>query len=201
MCHPIVDARNIIKAGCICGLFLMLQCSSAETKPAQLPSLGSAFSNVALGFSYVPPSEMNDETRSGREEIRARAAARHTANTLNLLLSMSNGGDDRDPKWQSLTIETYPRQKFSDLDDLSAEAKMSAWVAGASSLPGKTRSVILAGQKFEVLVFAEQDGTIRKGAVIWTTIRKDKLLSFAFGANSPEQLKRLAESMKSLRFY
>jgi hypothetical protein len=37
--------------------------------------------------------------------------------------------------------------------------------------------------------------------VVWTTVRKDKLLSFAFVANSPEQLKALAESMKSVQFF
>ena len=100
-----------------------------------------------------------------------------------------------------LSIEAYPRQAFSNLDDVKAEAKMSAWVAGTTSLPGKSRSVVLAGQNFAVYIFAEQDGTVRKGAVVWTTIRKDSLLSFAFVANSSEQLKKLAESMKSVQFF
>jgi hypothetical protein len=68
-------------------------------------------------------------------------------------------------------------------------------------LPEKPRSAVLAGQSFTVFVFARQEGTVKKGAVIWTTIRKGKLLSFAFVANSPEQLKALAESMKSVHFF
>jgi hypothetical protein len=74
-------------------------------------------------------------------------------------------------------------------------------VAGFGSSPEKPRSVVLSGQSFAVSVFAEQEGTIKKGAVIWTTIRKGKLLSFAFVANSPEQLKTPAETMKTVQFF
>jgi hypothetical protein len=160
-----------------------------------------AYSNPVLGFRYVPPGEMEDETASGRAKMRVRATERHTNNTLELLLSMSSGADDRDSSWHSLTIETYPRQKFSDLDDASAEAKMTAWVACTSSLLEKPRSTVLAGQSFTVFVFARQEGTIKKGAVVWTTIRKGKLLSFAFAANNPDQLKALTETMKSVQFF
>lgn len=179
---------------------LILSLFGLATGQRNMPS-GDAYSNPALGFRYVPPGEMEDETASGHAKMRVRATERHTNNTLELLLSMSSGADDRDSSWHSLTIETYPRQKFSDLDDASAEAKMTAWVAGTSSLPEKPRSAVLAGQSFTVFVFARQEGTVKKGAVIWTTIRKGKLLSFAFVANSPEQLKALAESMKSVHFF
>jgi len=37
--------------------------------------------------------------------------------------------------------------------------------------------------------------------VAWTTIRKGQLLSFFFAANSPQQLRKLAESMKSVEFF
>jgi hypothetical protein len=114
---------------------------------------------------------------------------------------MSSAPDATAADWQSLTIETYPRQEFGNLDDVSAETKMSAWVAGVSSSPGTPRSVVLSGQRFAVYVLGEREGTMKKGAVIWTTIRKGKLLSFAFVANSPQQLTRLAESMKSVQFF
>src|SRR5712692_8289550 len=173
-----VGARSLIGAICIPGLFWLMQFGEAETKAGKASSPSNAYSNVSLGFSYIRPSEMRDETNTQRAEIRARAAARRTSNTLDLLLSMSSGPDATTADWHLLSIETYPRRKFSNLDDISAEAKMSAWVAGTSSLPGKPRSVVLAGQSFAVFVFGEQDGAIRKGAVVWTTIRKDKLLSF-----------------------
>jgi hypothetical protein len=100
-----------------------------------------------------------------------------------------------------LTIETYPRKAVADLDDASAEEKMSAWVAHSKDASALPRSVVLSGQSFAVSLFGVQEGTTKKGAVVWTTIRKDKLLSFAFVANSPEQLKRLTETMKSVQFY
>ena len=144
---------------------------------------------------------MLDKTERTRSDIQAQAKSLHTDNTLNIILAMSSGPDDMATGWHSLSIETYPRKAVTDLDDASARAKMSAWVAnstGASALP---RSVILSGQNFSVSLFGAQEGTIRKGAVVWTTVRKGKLLSFAFSANSPEQLKALAESMKSLQFF
>jgi hypothetical protein len=144
---------------------------------------------------------MQDHTERSRAELRAQAESLHINKTLHILLAMSSGSDDTAKTWRSLSIETYPRNGLSNLDDPSAEAKMSAWVAGVSNAP-KPRSVVLSGQIFAVYVVGETEGAmIRKGAVIWTTIRKGKLLSFAFVANSPEQLTSLTESMKSVRFF
>ncbi|MFZ0320988.1 MAG: hypothetical protein WAL56_17810 [Candidatus Sulfotelmatobacter sp.] len=120
---------------------------------------------------------------------------------LGLLLTMSSGPDNDMPGWHSLAIETYPRQAVADLDDPGAEAKMSGWVAGISGSPGMPRFVLISRQRFAVYAFGEQEGTTKRGAVVWTTIRKGKLLSFAFVANSPEQLKALAETMKTVQFF
>jgi hypothetical protein len=171
----------------------------AQEKPSS--SLRVAYSNTALGFRYKLPVGMNDRTQSGKAEIQAGAAENHIKDTFELLLGMTSGPDDADRTWRSLAIETYPRVKFGGLDDIGAEAKMSAWVIGISSPPGTPRSLVLAGQSFAVSIFSEQDGAIKRGAVVWTTIRKDKLLSFAFVANSPEQLKKVTESMKSVQFF
>ena len=180
---------------------MLIQWGVAETKPSQSPPPSNAFSNVALGFRYVPPSEMRDKTQRFRAEIQERAEAAHSKDTLGALLAMSSGPDDKATDWHSLTIETYPRKAVADLDDASAEAKMSAWVANSKDATALPRSVILSGQSFAVSLFGVQEGTTKKGAVVWTTVRKDKLLSFAFVANSPEQLKKLAESMKSVQFF
>ena len=181
-------------------LFLLTGGGAAQSKaPPTVP--GTIYSNVHLGFRYNVPSEMRDKTQRFRAEIQERAEAAHSKDTLDALLAMSSGPDDKATDWHSLTIETYPRKTVADRDDASAEAKMSAWVAeskGASALP---RFVVLSGQSFAVFLFGNQEGTTTKGAVVWTTIRKDKLLSFAFVANSPEQLKKLTESMKSIQFY
>src|SRR5260370_34209717 len=58
-----------------------------------------------------------------------------------------------------------------------------------------------SGQRFAVSVFGGREGTIRKGAVVWTTVRNGKLLSCAFFANSPAQLKALTESMRTVEFF
>lgn len=160
-----------------------------------------SFTNNSIGFRYTPPRGMQDETATGRAEIEGRSVLGHASKELNLLLALTSGPDNTTPAWQSLTIETYPRQALSSLDDASAEAKMSAWVAGINGSPGTPRSVVLSGQNFAVFVVGQREGTTKKGAVIWTTIRKGRLLSFAFVANSPQQLTMLAESMKTLQFF
>jgi hypothetical protein len=165
------------------------------------PSTVSDYSNETLRFRYMPPAEMRDKTERFRAEVQERADASHTKDMLEALLAMSSGPDDAATDWHSLTIETYPRNAVADLDDASAEAKMSASVAHGMDASALPRSVVLSGQSFSISLFGVQEGTTKKGAVVWTTVRKDKLLSFAFVANSPEQLKKLTESMKSLQFF
>jgi hypothetical protein len=174
-------------------------CSIAQVSPS--PSLGGVYSNASLAFRYTPPDGMRDKTDSFRLQIQEQARGLGTTKTLHALLAMSSGTDDKDPNWHSLTIETYSRKAVADLDDTSAEAKMSAWVAHSNQARSLPRSVVISGQSFAVSVFGLQDGKIKKGAVVWTTVRNGQLLSFAFSANSPEQLKILTESMKSLQFF
>jgi hypothetical protein len=164
-------------------------------------SAGDIYVDRSLGFRYKLPGGMYDQTQGERAEIRARATERHVGKTFELLLGMTSGKDDLASGWHSLAIETYPRQDLGNLDDIAAETTMNAWVAGISSSPGTPRSVVLSGQRFSVSVFGEQEGRIRKGAVVWTTIRKGELLSFAFVANSPERLKALAETMRTVQFF
>jgi hypothetical protein len=161
----------------------------------------TVYSNSALAFRYRPPAEMLDQTQSGREQIRDRAAAIGDAKVFDLLLSMTSGGNDASPAWHSLTIESYPRSAFPNLDDATAEAKVGAWVAGFTDVRQIPKRTSISGQDFAVSVFATQEGAVRKGAVVWTTTRKGKVLSFAFVANSPLQLKVLAETMKTVEFF
>lgn len=181
-------------------LLTSLQAALATGDRTSLPA-GAVYSNPSLRFRYRLPHGMQDETESRRVQIQDLATASHPSKTLDLLLAMSSGPDDAASDWHSLTIETYPRKAVADTDDTSAEAKMSAWVAHSKDASALPRSVVLSGQSFAVSLFGMQEGTTKKGAVVWTTIRKDKLLSFAFVANSPEQLKRLTESMKSVQFF
>jgi hypothetical protein len=159
------------------------------------------YSNESLAFRYTPPDGMHDTTERSKLEIQEQTKSSGTTLAVSALLAMSSGPDNDATDLGSVTIETYPRERLSNLDDINAEGKMSAWMAGTSSLPGKPRSVVLGGQNFVVFVVGKQEGSTRKGIVIWTTIRKDKLLSFVFTGNSPEQLMKLAESMKSIQFF
>jgi hypothetical protein len=183
-------------------LLLMLSSGIALAKSEQAaPVQSQPYSNVLIGFRYLPPSGLMDKTQRFRAEIQERAKASQAKNSLEALLAMSSGPDDASADWHSLTIETYPRNAVAGLDDGRAEAKMSAWVANSHEAQPVSRSVVISGQRFAVSIFGVQEGTIAKGAVVWTTIRKGKLLSFAFVANSPQQLKALAESMKTVQFF
>jgi hypothetical protein len=160
------------------------------------------YQNAEFGFRYRPPHEMRDKTGPSTAMLEDQARDLHINNKLKLLLSMSSGPDHTAVGWHSLMIVSYPRDAYSELEDASAEAKMSYWVGGASgSDPASARNVVISGQTFSVFVFAVQQGAVRKGSVVWTTIRTGKLLSFAFAANSPEQLKALAETMKTVQFF
>ena len=78
---------------------------------------------------------------------------------------------------------------------------MNAMVAHSKDASALPKLVVISGQRFTVSVFGLQEGTVKKGAVVWTTVRKGKLLSFAFAANSPDRLKELAETMKTVEFF
>jgi hypothetical protein len=162
---------------------------------------GLAYKNATLDLCYFPPVEMQDTTERSRVAMRAQARAAHASSTTELLLAMASGFDDTSADWHSLKIETYPRDSVSDVDDTSAEARMSAWVAGFHEARVMPKPMTISGQTFAVSLFERQEGAIKKGAVIWTTVRKGKLLSFAFVANSPEQLTKLTVTMKSVQFF
>lgn len=177
-------------------LFIQYRYIRAQDEPRD-----HTYSSQELAFRYMPPGQMEDKTQHFREEIQKRAESSQARNKLHALLAMSTGGDDTDRNWGSVTIETYPRNAVTDQDDMQAEAKMNSWVAHSQEPYPVARPVVISGQQFAVSVFGVQEGTVTKGAVVWTTIRKGKLLSFAFAANSPEHLKALAESMKSVQFF
>jgi hypothetical protein len=160
----------------------------------------SVYSNQELGFRYTPPAGMQDKTAGARTAMQARAAALKTGKVFDLLLAMESSRDDS-PSWHSITIETYPRNALPEKDDLKAESQMNAWVAGSQEPQAPPKRMMLSGQTFAISVLALQEGALRKGAVIWTTIRKGKLLSFAFVANDPEQLKGLTETIKTVQFF
>ncbi|MGA8506884.1 MAG: hypothetical protein WB762_14865 [Candidatus Sulfotelmatobacter sp.] len=196
------NLRELLKALSISFLLLLILSGLAPAQDRSgLQSFGAVYSNGRLSFRYRSPGGMHDETASARAAIQAQAIGHPATKTLDLLLKMSSGSDDMVSTWHSLSIETYPRDALGNLDDADAEAKMTAWVVGLANLPVAPKSVVLSGQSFAVSVLARGDEKGKKGAVVWTTIRNGKLLSFAFVANSPQQLTTLTESMKSIEFF
>jgi hypothetical protein len=186
------------------GILLTIAPSTAAGQNKQYPKgdLANIYSNASLGFHYTPPSGMRDQTELLRSQIQEDEGATGTTLAHKVLLAMFSREEGSGPNWRSLTIETYPRSAIPDPDDASAEAKISAWLAHSEDAsPSSNKSAIISGQRFSISVFALQDGPVRKGAVVWTTIRKGQLLSFFFAANSPQQLTVLAESMKSVKFF
>jgi hypothetical protein len=183
---------------------LMVVCGAVagQNTKCRKSGLPNIYSNSSLGFRYTPPRGMRDETEFLKTQIRKEEGNAGTAGVHNALLAMFSLEDGSDPNWRSLTVETYPRSAISDPNDASAEAKMSAWLAHSEDASATSnKSAVVSGQRFSVSVFAVQDGSVRKGAVVWTTVRQGRLLSFFFAANSPDQLKALAETMKTVEFF
>ena len=189
------------RAGALLALGMLLTvCSSVGQSSKPLLSEG-VYTNGSLAFRYSTPNAMHDKTQRFQNQIQERAKAKGNTKTLSPLLAMSTVPDDKDPSWGSVIIETYLRSAVSEPDDVKAAVQMNAWVAHSKDKGALPKSVVISGQRFTVSVFGLQEGAIRKGAVVFTTVRKNNLLSFAFAANSPELLKDLAESMKTLQFY
>src|SRR5580704_12437057 len=47
--------------------------------------------NAELAVRYTPPQGMTDETADAQDAVRARAAAAHTTNTFDVMLSLVSG--------------------------------------------------------------------------------------------------------------
>jgi hypothetical protein len=182
------------------GMSLTILCSAMCQSKSDSPHSRGVYSNAKLAFRYTTPLEMRDKTaRFPALQIDNSLAG--TPQTLSTLLAMSSGPDSGVSTWRSVTIVTYPRSAVSETDDAKAEARMNAWVAHSKDATALPRSVVISGQRFSVALFGLQEGTVKKGAVVWTTVRKGKLLSFAFVANSSDRLKALAETMKTVQFF
>jgi hypothetical protein len=205
VCKPLRGTVGVGVMRATCFIFvpmIVLSMATAQFKDDSRTVLHNSYSNLNLGFRYIPPSGMRDQTKLLEAQIQEEEKASGTTYDHIALLAMFSGSSGNDLNWRSLSIETLSRSAISDPDDASAEAKMSAWLAHSEDAnPTLNTSKVVSGQRFSVSVFALQDGPIRKGAVVWTTVRKGKFLSFFFAANSPEQLKALAETMKTVQFF
>jgi hypothetical protein len=195
------SSRPVLVDGLALGLALWGSVALSQVGTGSLSSTRGVYTNATLGFRYTSPDGMRDKTARFQLQIQDPSLASGIPQTLGMLLAMSSGPDSDVSTWRSLTIVTYPRSAVSEPDNAKAEAQMSAWVAHSEDASALPKSVVISAQSFTVSLFGLQEGSVKKGAAVWTTVREGKLLSFAFVANSPDQLDRLTESMKSLQFF
>jgi hypothetical protein len=183
-------------------LILMISVAPvAQTRGTPPPPRIRYYSDSKLAFRYTLPNELRDKTQRFRRQIQEQARTSGATSTLSALLAMSSGPDSNAPEWGSVTIETYPRNAVSEPDDAKAEMRMNAWVAHSRDATALPRQVVISGQLFTMSIFGLQEGNIKKGAMVWTTVRMGQLLSFAFAANSAQVLQRLTETMKTVKFF
>lgn len=180
---------------------LALICVILQSLGLAAQARSATYSFTTLGFRYTPPLGLRDKTESFRVEVAQRARLEGKFRRLNALLAMSSVAASNDPHWGSVTIESYPRRAVSESDDSKAALQMNAWVAHSREATALPESPVISGQTFTVSVFGLREGSVTKGAVVWTTVRKGRLLAFAFAANSPEVLERLTETIKRVQFY
>lgn len=182
------------------GIYISVLATFRLADAANHPNVNS-YVNKELGFRYIPPAGMRDETQVTRAKIHDQAVEKHTTKTLMVLLALTQGADPTSSSWESLTIQSYPRDALAESDDAAAKEKMSVWVVGLPLTSVRGWNYRLAGQDFSVTAFAAQESSHRRAVVVWTTIRKNQLLSFAFVSNSAEQLQKLTETMKTVQFF
>jgi hypothetical protein len=152
-------------------------------------------------FRYTPPKGFIDETSDARESVRTRAAAWHTNNTFNVLLSMTSGQDDAAPDWRLVSIETYLRSKFAGWTNEAVETKINVWAAEShASAVGDPKLVAMGGASFMVSTFEQSEPPLKKHAHVYSTIRNGQLLVIALTANSEEGVKSLETSLQTLQF-
>jgi hypothetical protein len=172
---------------------------------AQDPALGvltsDGYTNSVLGFRYTPPSSLPlDQTSFVRDDMQKRATAAHRTSSSAVLLRLVSGPEDTAPDWASLSVATFSRASWPDVDDLHAETRMNVSMARGGLPVGDNKSVTFSNMVFVCTQFEMHEGPITKHASVYTTIRRGKLLTFAFSGNSAENVNRIADSLKSLAF-
>jgi hypothetical protein len=180
-------------------LFAAWAVQAQDTVLGALKSHG--YTNTVLGFRYMPPLSLPlDQTSYARDEVQKRAEALHRTSGSAVLLRLVTGSADTSPDWASLFVSTFKRASWSDVDDFHAETRMNASMARGALPVGDNKSVTFSNVVFVTTQFELHEGSITKHATVYTTIRRGRLLAFAFSGNSPDVISKNADSMKSLSF-
>lgn len=155
------------------------------------------YTSADLGFSFTPPSGLRDLTAAVNQAGGGSPA--NGRSRFEVLLWMASGPDDTAPDWLSLGIETYRRGRDRDSsDDLTASFITNYAVAGGMATERKV--VRLSGLDFAMTRVERKEPPLTKYAVVYTTVRKEKFLSFWFSGNTREGAEKIAQSINSVRF-
>jgi hypothetical protein len=111
---------------------------------------------------------------------------------------MASGPDDTAADWVALGIETYPRGRDKDPgDDVTA-----SFFTNNAALPGEAKERLalkLSGQDFAVTRVEKKEPPLTKYGIVYTTVLKEKFVTFMFGGNDRIRVEKTAESMNTFK--
>ena len=175
---------------------VFLSCQNPETRGTKR----EVVSIPDLGIRYTAPAGMVDKTSAESRQARDHVSS-YSQRAAMLLLDMSSQDADASPDWHQIWLFIFPRSGLRNLNDSSAESKMSAALAGPhASTVGQPQGETIAGHAFLVSEFQVSEPPLLKHAKIYTTICKMQLVSFALVSNSASQVEVMEDSLKTLEF-
>jgi hypothetical protein len=179
-------------AGVVISLGLVLTaCTASNAAPAQ------PYTNAELGLRYVPPDGFRDLTAAVKQSEEAHP--RDGKPQFELLLRMMSSPDDKAPDWATLGITTYPRGRDKDKGD-DVTAGYFTNFAFASGNTVKREVTRFGGRDFSTTHFEKIEPPLTKYGVVYTTVYKEKFVTFFFSGNDRERILKLTQSMSSVSF-
>jgi hypothetical protein len=153
--------------------------------------------NTELGLRYVPPDGFRDPTDATRQSEAPRPS--YGTQKFEVILRMMSSQDDKAPDWATLEITTFPRGRDKDKgdDETAGFITNNALARGATVKREVTR---FGGRDFSTTHFEKVEPPLTKYAVVFTTVYKEKFISFYFAGNDRERVLKLTQSMSSVSF-
>ncbi len=115
------------------------------------------------------------------------------------VLHMMNGPDDKAAAWVSIAVRTMVRgPQLGKTDDIN-----DGYITNMGAAPGETierTAVKLDSKDFAVSRVALNYQSPTRYAIAYTTVRKDKFVTFVFAGNNRNEVERVALSMNTIKF-
>jgi hypothetical protein len=155
------------------------------------------FTNAELGLTFTPPEGLRDLTAALKEAEAGRPQDGRAHFTE--LLHMASGPDDTAPDWLQLGIETFPRGRDLDKsDDMPASFITNNAFAGGATVERKV--VKFADRDFAMTHLEKKENSLTKHGIVFTTVHKEKFVTFFFAGNVREKVDQIAQSMSTVKF-